>query len=556
MTLHSIYTLMLQIFSIDNNSEQTLTRQFDLYTTLKGVSIEKESGIMDLCRAASTKVEDVYVSVLDGTLFRNQSTPNEISTIVSNSGNMLRFVDQTKCTSVSQHCYSSCQNTCFFSVRFEIDPAGTERYTLKTCKSDDKTNCILISGGRRSEDPSLSSVNRVFLTHLPAGSYQAVFLNEFGIEVWPSFVTIKQEDSNCRIVSPSKVNISVPVLMNGQCSELVRNRFMEQSIGTMPTFWLHRFGGIEILSNAGVEGSKAIASISRESSGTMGQFLDNRCIKNQLGSYFEISVDIKLTRLDGSVSQCNPMVSKCPEVGIHTNARGFEAIAIVSSAINANGFQQAHGFIAIDNALVTSEEFFFYIRSNVMGMKLVVDNASMRPVLDKNIYCANLIRNSNLEAPGWQDIWRPVGSGSISNTSGFNSTTALRLSNRISKSDGISFVGMRKIEMACIVVGTSWTVSAQFKLIDKITGAGGSCSTRWSCPCLRIILRDMSGNQVFRSIVRDYETTTWVPGDFNLFKTSFTFLSNTTVVDVILDVTDYPFEFDLIVDDFSITRAL
>ena len=65
---------------------------------------------------------------------------------------MLNFVDQSKCTANLGACYNYCEDTCFRSFRFEIDPANTENYALKVCSRRNPKMCIQVKGYQKKED--------------------------------------------------------------------------------------------------------------------------------------------------------------------------------------------------------------------------------------------------------------------------------------------------------------------------------------------------------------------------------------------------------------------
>jgi hypothetical protein len=68
---------------------------------------------------------------------------------------------------------------------------------------------------------------------------------------------------------------------------------MEILVDLKPKYWLHRFGGIESVPGEGIGRSKAIGDTDRLGTDVLGQYLDNRCIQQNLGMYYEVTAFIK-----------------------------------------------------------------------------------------------------------------------------------------------------------------------------------------------------------------------------------------------------------------------
>jgi hypothetical protein len=354
---------------------------FDLYTTFAGINVEDPFSIIDFCDAKGAGVVDVYYTDLDGSLRPSSIPKRSPSSLLSNNLGMLNFVDSTKCTANKARCYRYCEQTCFGSVRFEIDPANTEDYTLKVCKNGDRTSCIEVPGYQEPplDSYDLSYDHRFFVAHLPTGEYDAVVLDSHGAETWPEFVSVHYEDALCPTsFSEGDINLIAPPLVpkSSECNQLIRNGDIENS-DTSPTFWLHRLGGLQLVPGAGVGRSNALAGIDRTVFTTLVQYIDTRCLKRQKGSLYELSADIKLESANGDPFACDPVKQDCPKIGIFTEADGNRDFAEVGAAITKEGFQTARVVIEIDDLLAKATEARLYIKSNVDGKRMYVDNVSM-----------------------------------------------------------------------------------------------------------------------------------------------------------------------------------
>lgn len=537
---------------------QSKTGAFDLYTTLAGITVDANISPIDFCDAEKVGVDDVYIIDLDGSLRPAALSTGSPSTLVSNQVNMLNFVARGRCTTNEARCYSYCDQTCFRSVRFEVDPADTEEYELKVCKRSDPKNCIQIAGYQRVEDATydISSDHRVFIAHLPAGAYDAVFLGIRGSATWPSFVRVIYEESLCPTSFPDEaINLIEPPPSSGECTLLIRNGSLEKS-DAAPTFWTYRLGGIQLVPGAGVGGSNAMAGIDRLATTTLVQYIDTRCLKQQKGRFYELSADIKLESSDGSQFYCDSAKKACPEIGIYTAIDGYQALAVIDPVITELGFQTARVIFAIDERLASATEARFDVKSNVDGKLIYVDNVSMKLVPDESIYCEDVILKSKSAR---ERFWDVTGAGVLSIVQGpldadpsVPTRQAIRFGGRKDFTDGIYYTGWRPIETACLEPGSSWKIAAQLQLVYRATGAGVSCVLDKECPAIRVIVKDAFGALIFTEKYQSY-----VPNanGFNLFKSSFTLPSSAswdgTVGNVVLDIRYFPVEYDLIVGAFS-----
>jgi hypothetical protein len=127
----------------------------------------------------------VYTIDLDGSLAPTTAikTTRESTIVGSDDGRLFAFVDTSKCTKVEAGCYSYCLDTCFRSMRFELDIPDTEEYSLKVCLRDDRSKCTTFDGGRRENAHSYT-----LIAHLPVGNaYDAIFVSSDGSPASPQF---------------------------------------------------------------------------------------------------------------------------------------------------------------------------------------------------------------------------------------------------------------------------------------------------------------------------------------------------------------------------------
>ena len=420
--------------------------------------------------------------------------------------------------------------------------------------------CIQIAGYLRNED---TFGHRAFVAHLPPGEYDAVFLDKRGVETFPNFVETRYEAALCpNAFSDEAIHLVIPDPESGECNQLVRNGNLEKS-DTEPKHWLSRFGTVKLVPKAGVGGSNALAGVELAAKTTLGQFIDSRCIKLAKGQFYELSADIKLTLINDDPWRCDSKKKSCPEIGIYTEdpqEERYLTVAVVDPDATEEGFQKAFGYVEVDEKMATATELMVYVRANVDKRVLYVDNVSMKLVANQNKFCSNVILYSDFADEKWLDVWEIDGSGLLREfqrpVGAWNPTdVALRFGDRREFSDAVSYIGWRNVELKCLTPGSSWKVVAQLQLMNKNTGLPVECDLEKDCPAVRVVVKDASGERIFLQKGRYYTKSSWTADQFNRFETFFTLPPSEewdgAIGKIVLDIRDFPVEFDLIVGSFA-----
>jgi len=543
--------------------QNTRTTQFDAYTSIAGVSVVPYlTDPIDFCDASNATVVNVYISDLDGSLsLFSTASP---STLISLHPIMQAFVDPAQCKDNKRRCYTYCNNTCFRTARFSIDPANTENHKLKVCKQGDSPSCIEILGYCKNQD---TFTKRVFLAHLPRGSYDVVLLDRFGSATWPAFVDVHLEVALCPTAfSDDDIHLTVPKPASDDCNQLVRNGRMEKS-DVEAKHWLSRFGSLLLAVGKGVDGSNALSGTGFDADTTFVQFIDTRCLKMRKGRFYELSADIKMTFSNDNPWICNPSKMVCPEIGVYTNEHGYFTVATTvldPEAAGVDGFQRAFGFFLVEEHMVSATDIMLFVRSNVDDRIMYVDNVSMTLVPKEQKFCKNVILHSDMENEDWLKVWEIEGSGllrEIQGPVGANQTeAALRFGDRRTFSDALSYTGWRDVETACFTPGSTWKVVGQFQLYSKNTHRPEECNLAKDCPAVRLIIKDASRERIFIDKVREYTKSTWTANAFNRFEAKFTLPSDTEwsgeVGKIVLQILDFPVELDLIVGSIAMKPTI
>jgi hypothetical protein len=528
---------------------------------LEGIVFESSGEQIDFCSADLARIRDIYLIDLDGSLRpAGSAVTSGTSSLVSDEPNMLSFVDASKCTLNQGSCHSYCRGTCFRTIRYQVEPAGT--YQLKVCKSGSTSNCIFLSGVARTDDPTFAKRPREFIAHLPSGfTYDSTFVTSSGVATWPSFVDTSFDPPLCpEAFQADAVRLIVPSITDTTCSNLIRNGDFQAS-STATTSWLHNDGGIVLDTKRGVGGTNAAAGKERSSATTFFQYIDNRCMDVTVGEFYELTASIKLINSDGSTFTCSPDRQTCPDIGVHTNTGGFQRVATVTGTIQ-NGFHTATGFVQITSSIAAASQVAFYIRSQVNGKLMIVDNVSMKRQ-ERN--CNNLIRASTMETDEWKTFWeRSIVSGSggvYTAVAGYNSKVAIKYGQRKNSVEGPYYTAFRNVELQCLQPGTKWRISAQMKLINRSNGQGVSCNTNQTtnpCPSIQISMRNGNRERFFAPILKGFSNG-WNANGFNLFQADMTLPSSTewdgSLRTVEFHIRDYTINYDLIVDNVSFAPA-
>ena len=389
MSAHSTVLTFISFIKIRSGS-------FDYFTVLSDILQEDGSVPVNMCDAGVEGVKDIYITDLVG---RSSSTTRNVarsSSVVSNGSPLLTFLPPGQCTAYPDQCLVYCENTCLRTVTYAIDPAGTEGYKLRVCKSDDQGRCTLTEETYWYRDEgdefetlmynSRAERPRYFTATLPKGSYQAEFLDNFGKSTWPSFVVEKYEEVLCpNALEDGSVTIVIPEASDSKCNNLIRNGDAEAS-STDHTFWLHRRGGIVLRPGQGIGGSNAFATIEDDSTrfDSVAQYFDTRCLTLNAGRQYEITAWVKLVdENSGEVHICDPEEEDCPQVGLYGETSEGEywdeqPVATLIPYIRDGDYQMVQGLFDVTDEIADASSVLLYIRRHTRRLTMFVDNVSVR----------------------------------------------------------------------------------------------------------------------------------------------------------------------------------
>lgn len=175
---------------------------FEFYAKFNAAVIHDGPDSIDMCIIEEREEFDmVFLIDSDGSMSPSGVVATGPSTLISDSPELLEFVDESECTEVPAGCYQYCADTCFRSMRYEVE--NGESYKLKVCSPYDYSSCVLFPGGRRGNNGPFT-----FLAHVPVGKeYNAVLVNSAGQEVTGAVVTEIVEESYCRSSDPFQVTL-------------------------------------------------------------------------------------------------------------------------------------------------------------------------------------------------------------------------------------------------------------------------------------------------------------------------------------------------------------
>jgi hypothetical protein len=195
------------LFTLSQTLEQG---QFEVYTEFSKVTLQDGADTIDFCTAEAAGIDTIYLIDSDGGL-RPSSVPktNRRATLVSNGLQIQKFVNRTLCTAVPLGCYTYCRDTCFRSVRYELDPSNTDKIMLQVCRVGHGATCSLFAGSLRiNNNENTTPEPRTFIAHLPilvGYTYKATFIDNQGRRVMPTVIRAQYEESLC----PDSSNFAV-----------------------------------------------------------------------------------------------------------------------------------------------------------------------------------------------------------------------------------------------------------------------------------------------------------------------------------------------------------
>jgi len=483
----------IHAFYFDDEKEW---HHFDWATRMKNISLEDTINNFEFCSAADDGHKDVVLTDLDSSMQPSGSSYSGVSSIVSNEHYMTDFAD---CVKTPSMCSAYC-NSCYRTLTTKVDPAETEDYKLQVC---DKISSVCVQIPGLFDDSSTPVKNtdserlRMFAASLPAGSYEATYLDGNGNTVWPTFVEEIYEEEQCQpSFSETDIEIQVPDLSPGECNDIIKNGGAEAS-NTHHTHWLHRDGGVQVVQGQGIDNSNALADITQSDGGdAISQYLDTRCLV--AGSRYEIRAWVKLIK-NGQVYLCDESNESCPEVGIYTrslHSNGLkmkswyqEPIAKTSFHFDAPDYQLIHGVFTITEDIANAQSALFYIERNKKGYEMFVDNVSMTLLSDD---CSDVIVNGDF-ASGIAEHWSEY-SGDMSVVEGVGGSNDYALS----VFDGTS---VQYLNSGCFVEGNTYKITARFQLKDA-TNSLMDCGSK----CPRIDLKNsIDGEEdIYKTVGRTY----------------------------------------------------
>jgi hypothetical protein len=365
--------------------------------------VEEGTTSFQLCDAFRASIKDVYLTDRDGSLGPQLENTARAASLVGQNGDMLTFIPEEKCSEMDG-CYFYCKDTCLRTVSFAVDPAITQDYKLRMCERANLEKCVLYDGHDYTEwNDGASQIFALYSKHyyaaLPAGQYEAIFLDADGKEVWPTFVETTYHDASCQGgVEDGMIWLQKPPPAQNECSTLLRNGNAEDD-GTSHPHWVAGTGGIQVVQDAGIGSSQALCDTSPDSvNGTyfVGQYIDTRCLIQDRLYMVEAWVRLsEITTNTSIITDCNTN-SECPKVGIHfVDKHGVNwAIELDSSnnvfsslSTQSKGsypadfdgeYQRFIGKLQVDMEIAYADSAFFYFaRNDKEDGALCVDNVSI-----------------------------------------------------------------------------------------------------------------------------------------------------------------------------------
>ena len=357
-------------------------------------------------------VDDILMDIEDGASVNGIVGPG---VVISNTPKMINMIQafspDITCTRYDESCVAICAQTCVRQVEFRVEKESSKDMKMLITNNADNSTTVVDGMIYLGGDQLHRGRDRYFYAALPAGDFTVTFGvfdadGNFNVG-YPMYIIEKWEDApTCAgHANPGDVTIDEgPDPAEGwdaYCSELIRNGDGES--GSLEP-WNHNGNGkVELVPGAGVDGSNAIQLKSRSSDwGGFGMYLDQRCVRRNLGKMYEIKADIRLfEKSDGTTPRiCNPNDSSsstgCPEILFEkyyrkswakesmdridsTSSSSYAPFAEVVRDVDPSGFRTIHGIMTFTDSHLDSESTFLSIRNVNRDANIVIDNLSMKP---------------------------------------------------------------------------------------------------------------------------------------------------------------------------------
>ena len=443
------------------------------------------------CLAKSKGIDDMLLTDLTGSF--DPDTPSSfggVGSFVTDKVWMTAFAGGP-CVSYPDMCMSYCRDTCLRTVSFFTDDSGTKDWTMRVTERGGQSRSVVVPNNyynTYNNQNTLSSlyVMRRFSVSLPSGLFDVEFLDGGGNIAWPTFAEeFWTEAPPCAgHANPGDVTVIVPDPPAGFCDDLIRNGDLES--GDLWHPWQKSGGNLEMAEGMGVGGSTALklGERSRSSDYGMGQYLDTRCLRDNMFRQYEFRAYVKLY-IDESFFVCDPNSDDqnglgCPEVSFRSQyyvdiakkdsfSRGYQyPKAEFVRPNNPDEFQLLQGVITIDdyNGLPIEEKssVFWSIENYKKNVDMIVDNVTFVPIDDS---CNDLVLNGDF-ATGTSEYWRAYrthGNAKLEMVAGAgpgSEDKALKVYDKNHYSYGL----MQYIKIGCLTAGERYVLRAKFKTED------------------------------------------------------------------------------------------
>ena len=491
---------------------------FDYWTTLQGVTVTDDvtPAQFDFRGAMANGIDNVYLTDIDSGMRPHGSTATGVSTVISNTPAMTKFIDMSKCESFAERSYMYCVDTCLRSVLLAVPSSTTDDFVLRINREGDPINFVEVNG--KFDDETVNNdgtggpdrvantgfrKRRFFSAALPAARYIFRFVRNGQMD-WPTSVEVTFEKPQCpTLLDNNSIILPEPNPAASTCQELIMNGDMEMPEPDYP-YWLHQESGTQLVAGQGISGSTALSEIDQRAPayGFIGQYLDTRCL--QRGKQFEVRAWVKLTR-NGLPFACDS-VTGCPSArlkfwtaedpdGLIFSELNMDIVSYFERPYRDNGWNFLQGTFTVDARIQAASSVLFFIERGRTGVKMLLDNVSISPVSSQ---CNELVFNGDF-ANGKSTFWYTR----VPSVTMVMNGNSLKMINR----NSLTHSPEQEIRTRCLIPGHRYVASARVRL-ENTDGSLFICeptSTSGNYVCPRMRLRSLVdiGLSSFESSLHD-----------------------------------------------------
>jgi len=297
--------------------------------------------------------------------------------------------------------------------------------------------------------------------------------------------------------------------------------------------------------------------------GGLYQKFDTACLAEE-GAWYKIDMDVRLST-GGSIFACNPSdiyfdADNCAGIFLLVGEALVKVAYTVAPLLNnANGWTKMYGAFKVTGQMKNEPSIHLLVAGAPTVADISIDNlviSSAAPGTIGVTDCSNPLTNGNAEIGDARE-WFIRGHGDDDSyidmgSPGYNSAFAFK---HVGKRGNKLYSMMQIMDNSCFPLGSTWTISAQFRLFDE-NGLFKTCdrtTLNGGDSCL--VFKLSAGNIQIGPLDNQITTPVDVSGGWNLVENTFTVTADMVPKPEIWINVQVPVAFSYEIDDIKVMRS-